>query len=320
MFEIKSVIFAPDRLNRMAKKRPFRKRVKYFLLYFLVKSLIFIASVLPRKAVLRFCGMLGGLAFHLVGAARTKTLRNLEKVYGASKTPEEIRKMAKRVFVMIGKNAGEIIRAVSINDIERFKKLVHVHNEDRLYEAISKGKGVIILTAHLGAFELVGTYMALMNFKPLIIGTAQKDKRLNQLLVENRNKMGTVVIERGKDTLKLMRNLNSGGMMLILIDQDTKVKSVFVDFMGKPAATPIGAALFALRTEAVVLPVGIHMDENLQQHITILPEVPLVKTGNEEEDILVNTRNYSAATEELISLDPTQWVWMHERWKTQPEK
>ena len=254
----------------------------------------------------------------MVRDARKKTLKHLLMVYGQEKSEGEIKMMSKRVFVMIGKNSADILRSVKMNDIVAFKKVVNVTGEDYLKKALQSKKGVIVLTAHVGAFELVGTYLALMDYRPQIIGKMQKDPRLNRLLMDNRRRRGAEAIERGKDTLKVVRNLKSGGVVAMLIDQDTKVKSVFVDFMGKPASTPIGAALFALRTGAKVVPVGIHLDDKLQQQLTVYPEVPIVITDNEEADLLTNTLILSKASEMLINRDPMQWVWMHERWKTQP--
>jgi len=284
----------------------------------LVKWLLFLSNLLPRKLLLNLCGAFGGMAFYVVRDARKKALKHLQMVYGQEKSEGEIKMMSKRVFVMIGKNSADILRSVKMNDIVAFKKVVNVTGEDYLEKALQSKKGVIVLTAHVGAFELVGTYLALMDYRPQIIGKMQKDPRLNRLLMDNRRRRGAEAIERGKDTLKVVRNLKSGGVVAMLIDQDTKVKSVFVDFMGKPASTPIGAALFALRTGAKVVPVGIHLDDKLQQQLTVYPEVPIVITDNEEADLLTNTLILSKASEMLINRDPMQWVWMHERWKTQP--
>jgi Kdo2-lipid IVA lauroyltransferase/acyltransferase len=115
-----------------------------------------------------------------------------------------------------------------------------------------------------------------------------------------------------------MKNLKSGGCMIILIDQDTKVKSRFVNFFGMPCATPIGAAVIAMKTGAAVIPLIIHMRDDLIQEINCYPEIAMTHTGNDEEDMIVNTQKMSDATEDEIRKHPAQWVWMHERWKTKP--
>ena len=104
--------------------------------------------------------------------------------------------------------------------------------------------------------------MALHGLKPNIIGTPLKDARLNELLFDYRNAYGAVAVERGKETFRLIKALKSAGSVAILIDQDTKVKSRFVNFFGMKAATPIGATVLALRTGAAVVPTYIFLDDN----------------------------------------------------------
>jgi KDO2-lipid IV(A) lauroyltransferase len=143
-----------------------------------------------------------------------------------------------------------------------------------------------------------------------------KDERLNALLWEYRNAFGAVAIERGKESVRLFKVLKSGGSIAILIDQDTRVKSRFVKFFDMPAATPIGATVLALRTGCAVVPTYIYLDDKLQQQMQILPEIPLVVTGDEEADLITNTQLFTDFTEKVVRQHPEQWVWMHERWKT----
>jgi KDO2-lipid IV(A) lauroyltransferase len=219
---------------------------------------------------------------------------------------------------MLGMNAGDLIRAYNITKYDDFKKIVVLKGEEHLLKAQAKGKGVIALVAHLGAFEFTATEFSFRGYKPIIIGTPVKDKKLNALLWKQREKLGAVAVERGKDTLKIMKNLKAGGTMMILIDQDTKVKSRFVNFFGKPCSTPIGATVIAMKTGAAVVPTIIHMRDDLVQEITCYPEIPMTITGNEEEDLILNTQKLSDATELEIRKHPAQWLWMHERWKTKP--
>ena len=159
--------------------------------------------------------------------------------------------------------------------------------------------------------------MALRGLNFMVIGTPLKDKRLNDLMWKHRNKNGTNYVERDKATFPMMKVLKAGGAVALLIDQDTtKVKNTFVDFFGMHASTPVGAALLAMRTGAAILPAFSHLGDDGLQHIEILPEVPLRLTGNEEEDIQYNTQVYTKFIEERIRKYPSQWVWMHERWKT----
>jgi len=300
------------------EKRPLRKRIKYTAFYFFVRFLIFASSLLPRTLWLAFCGWLGKIAYAVSPKPRERAIHHLGMAFGKEKSTQEILTLSKRVFVMLGKNGGDIIRSLNVrtlNDLNRFLITEGLENYEK---AFAKGKGVMFLTSHLGAFDLQITNMALRGLKPNIIGTALKDERLNELLLQYRNAYGAVAIERGKESMRLFKVLKSGGSIAILIDQDTKVKSRFVDFFGMKAATPIGATVLALRTDAAVVPTYIYLGEDGKQNMHILPEIPLVRTGDEETDLLVNTQNFTNFTEQIVREHPEQWVWMHERWKTRP--
>ena len=299
-------------------KRPFLKRVKYSLIYFFALSVIKIANLFPRIWVLRFTGFLGKLSYYLFKDARDIVLKNLTQVFGDQKTDEEIEALAKDVFEMMGKNGGDLLRALPIVSLDKFKKVVTIEGEEHLKKAYAKGKGVILITGHVGAFEFVGSFAGLSGYKPLGLGTALKDERLNQLLLHNRTSRGIEPVQRGKETFKLIKGLKSGRLMIMLIDQDTKVKSRFVNFLGRPAATPIGAALMAQRTGAAVVPVYISMQSDHSQLLKVYPEVPIHCTGDEEYDLIQNTQRISDTTEAAILENPAQWVWVHERWKTKP--
>ena len=118
----------------------------------------------------------------------------------------------------------------------------------------------------------------------------------------------------------MIKVLKSGGSVALLIDQDTKVKTVFVDFFGISAATPVGATMMAMKTGAAVVPTYIHLGEDGMQHMRIHPEIEMRMSGDEEADLIYNTQQLTHFLEEAIRKHPAQWVWMHERWKTRPEK
>src|SRR5690606_20986244 len=181
-----------------------------------------------------------------------------------------LRDLSRRNFSMLGKNAGEILRSARIRNLAQLEEFLVTHGLENFEEARAKGRGVIFLTCHLGAFDLQVTNMAMRGLDPNIIGTPLKDKRLNDLLWNYRNLHGAVAISRGKETFRMLKVLKSGGSVALLIDQDTKVKTVFVDFFGMQAATPVGATVLALKTGAAVVPTYIYMGEDELQHMHIL--------------------------------------------------
>ncbi len=306
----------------MAKRKKvikrFKRKVRYNFIYALLRAMMFISGLMSRAAWLKFCGALGRLSSVFTANSRKRVVEHLTMVYGKEKTPAEIKTLSKKVFKMLGMNAGDIIQSVNISNQEDYEKFRVIRGVEHAEAAHKKGKGVIFLTAHIGPFEYIATELAFRGYKPLIVGTKLKDQRLNDLLASNRNKFGAQLVERGKDTVKLVKNLKLGGTMIILIDQDTKVKSRFVNFLGHPCATPIGATIMALKTGAAVVPMFLHQREDFKIEINCYPELEMTVTGDDETDLIVNTQKLSDVTEQEVRKYPEQWVWMHERWKTKP--
>jgi KDO2-lipid IV(A) lauroyltransferase len=294
-----------------------RRSVRYALVYWFVRLLIAISGSIPRAWWLSFCGSLGVLAYRVATKTRVLTLRHLGMAY-PEKTGAEIKTLTKETFRMLGKNAGEILRASRVKTIEDLDRFLVTHGYQNYEIAHAKGKGVIFLTAHIGAFDLQVTNMALRGLNPNIIGTPLKDKRLNDLLWGFRNAHGAIAIERGRETFRMIKILKSGGSLALLIDQDTKVKSRFVNFFNMPASTPVGVTVLAMKTGAAVVPTYVHLGDDGLQHMHILPDVTMRLTGDDEADMVYNTQVLTNFIEEQIRKYPTQWVWMHERWKTKP--
>jgi Kdo2-lipid IVA lauroyltransferase/acyltransferase len=300
----------------MGRFKKVRKRIKYAFIYYLVKFLISIANRMPRMMWLGFCGSLGKIAYALAKKSKARTLEHLTMAFGTEKSPEEIKKISREVFIYLGKNAGDVLRATNVSSLSELQKFVVMKGFENYEVANAKGKGVVFVACHMGAFEFQITSMALRGLNFMVIGTPLKDKRLNDLMWKHRNRNGTNAVERDKATFPMLKVLKSGGSVALLIDQDTKVKSTFVDFFGRQASTPIGAALLAMKTGAAVLPAFSHLGEDGLQHVEILPEIPLRITGDEEDDIRFNTQVFTSIIETRIKRYPSQWVWMHERWKT----
>jgi Kdo2-lipid IVA lauroyltransferase/acyltransferase len=299
----------------MFRAKSFWRSVRYSLVYWLVRSMIWMSGVFPRKAWLRICGALGSVAWYFAGETRSLTLRHLRMAF-PEKSEHEVKRLAKHTFRMLGKNGGDIIRSSRVKDLRGLEEFLVTDGLENYESAHAKGKGVIFLTCHLGAFDLQITNMAMRGLDPNIIGTPLKDRRLNDLLWNYRNLHGAIPIARGKETFRMIKVLKSGGSVALLIDQDTKVKTVFVDFFGMPAATPVGATVLALKTGAAVVPTYIYLGSDELQHMHILPEIPMSVTDDEDRDILSNTQTLTNFIESVIREHPDQWVWMHERWKT----
>lgn len=303
----------------MASTKKVRRKIRYSLVFRVVQLLIFISNRLPRWVWLKLCGVLGRVVYYFLNETRRLTVQHLTMAFSKEKSLQEIKTLSKKVFEYLGKNAGEMLRAsASIKSMADLEKFLDVHGMEHYERAHEKRKGVIFLTCHMGAFDLQISVMALRGLNPNIIGTPLKDERLNKLLWNYRNKHGAIAIERGRETFRLIKILKTGGSVALLIDQDTRVKSRFVNFFDMPAATPVGATVLAMKTGAAIVPTFIYLGADGRQHMHILPEIPMMLLDNEEAALVYNTQILTSFIEQQIRNHPEQWVWMHERWKTKP--
>jgi KDO2-lipid IV(A) lauroyltransferase len=171
----------------------------------------------------------------------------------------------------------------------------------------------------MGCWEGTAMGLPMLGIPAYAIGKRLGNEKLNDLLFASRGKKGVPTLARGSSYKTILRVLTENNLIGILIDQDTDVRGVFVDFYGKPAYTPIGAAMLAMDSGAPVLPMFYLKNPDDTYEFIIEKEIPLVMTGNRRQDMKENTKRFHKVIEKYIKRYPTQWVWMHNRWKTTPE-
>ena len=303
----------------MSSFKKIRKDIKYSLLVAAIKVLLVVIRVLPRKVSMQMAAGLGTLAFWIIREERLKTISNLTVAYGKEKSTAEIAEMAREVWVNLGKSGVEFAIKMGQEDPEEFFKDLEVRGNEYLQEAIQNGKGGLALISHMGCWEGTAMGVPTLGIPAYAIGKRLGNEKLNKLLFESRGKKGVQTLARGSSYKTILRILRENNIIGILIDQDTDVRGVFVDFYGKPAHTPIGAAMLAMDSGAPVLPMFYLKKPDDTYEFIIEKEIPLVKTGNRKQDMEENTRRFHEVIEKYIKLYPTQWVWMHNRWKTTPE-
>jgi Kdo2-lipid IVA lauroyltransferase/acyltransferase len=296
---------------------PLKKRIKNSLIYYFVVMIAALLRSLPRRTAIALMRGFGGLGFHLARKEREKTIRHLTLAYGHEKSPDEIARLAKAVFRHFGLMAADAIRmplivAGGINN------LVENSGMERLQAALARGRGAIVLTGHFGNWELFGAWVAQNGFPVKVVGRSAYDPRLDKIVVDLRNTAGYTNIARGKATREIIRTLRDNEVLGMLVDQDTKVEGVFVDFFGRPAHTAIGPVTLAQKMGCALLPAFIHLQDDGTYKIEFDEEIELTSTGDAERDLIVNTQKISDSYERAIRRHPEQWVWMHERWKKQP--
>jgi len=238
---------------------------------------------------------------------------------GKEKSKEELTRIAYNVFINLGKNLFEFFWA-SKKDKSKLEKIASFEGIEYLQEALNKGKGVSVITPHLGNWELMAHFASIAGFPVNVIAKKLYDPRLDNLVLSLRNNYGIKTIFRDETSTgkKILKALKRGEILGMLIDQDTKVEGVYVRFFNQLCYTPSGAANLALRTGAQVLFCTISRNTNRKHSIRFYPPLRTVRTLDKQNDIVTNTQIYSHLIEASIRKYPDQWVWMHQRWKTKP--
>lgn len=298
--------------------RRIKRRIKNWLVYRFVTALIFFFNLLSRKNAVFWGKTLGRWAFSLLRDFRKTTLVNLRSAFGKLKDETEQREIALNVFENIGKNFVDLTRLGKL-DISTIERMIQVEGLKHFDSAYKKKKGVIAVTGHIGNFELLAAYFSLKGYKVSVIGRDLSNPGLNKLLVRNRESVGLENISSSEDVRKIIKALSSGRALGVLADQDsTRVKSVFVSFFGRAARTPIGPALLHLKLGSPLVPMVILRNGDDKYKIVVKPELEFEPTGDKNEDIRKLTQEYTEILEQIIRENPSQWVWMHRRWKSTP--
>ena len=293
-----------------------RKRLRHRIVYLSIRGFLQFINFIPRRTALSICDVLGRIAYHAARETRLRTISHLKLAYAVECPGLDAARMAVSVFRNLGRNAVDVLRMRKL-DSATMDRLISHQGLSYLEEAYGRGEGVLAVSGHIGNFELLGTFLAMRGFRVTVVATTLHDERLDALLQENRSLGGLTVVPRSHATSAVLRALRRGEVVGLLVDQDTRVPGVFVEFFNKPAFTPIGPVVIAGRTGAPIVPMGIHRLEDDTHLVTVRPPIDVEKRPSERSIVAV-TQRYTSELEVLIRRAPAQWVWMHERWKTKP--
>jgi len=201
------------------------------------------------------------------------------------------------------------------------ESVIEIEGHENFLEARRRGKGVLILTGHIGAWELSSFAHAVYGYPMHYMARPLDNARLDAFVNRYRGLSGNQPIYKNESARAVLKTLHSGGIVGILADQNTlPEEGTFVEFFGKTACTTTGIARLALHTGAPVVPGYAYWDEKADKYkLRFDPVVELTDTGNSERDIQENTERFAKITESIIRQFPAQWVWVHARWKTRPK-
>ncbi|MDX9786798.1 MAG: lysophospholipid acyltransferase family protein [Desulfobacterales bacterium] len=275
-----------------------------------------IFGFLPRKIGIGTGVAMGRLAYTIVKRSRNIALNNLRNAY-PEKKDAQIQRIAKAVFENLGKLLYEICWSNCLNNDE-LRRHVKIEGMAHIQTAYAKGKGVLVLTGHFGNWELMPVVGHLVGHPFSIVYRPLDFKPLERFTIRSRTRYGGSMIPKKRSFRKILNSLDRKEMVTLLMDQNVAAREgVFVPFFNMPACTNEGLALLALKTGAPVVPAFL-LREKKGFTGMILPEVPLIRTGDKIKDLEANTSAYNQVIESVVRRYPDQWFWVHRRWNTKP--
>jgi KDO2-lipid IV(A) lauroyltransferase len=261
----------------------------------------------------------GAAAFSLFARLRKVGLRNLELAF-PDKSLEARTQILRELFRNLGWLLAEFCRMPNYTP-DNSRSFLRYEGLEHYLAAKAKGKGVLIVTGHLGAWELSSYYHSLMGHPMSMVIRRLDNARVDRLVNHIRCLHGNRVLHKDDFARGLLGAMRQGETVGILMDTNmTPPQGVFVPFFGHQACTASGLARVALKTGAAVLPGFMLWEEREQKYILHFGEqVELIATGDDERDALENTARFTAVIEQYVRRYPSQWLWVHRRWKTRPE-
>ena len=292
-----------------------RHRLEYAPVWLLVHVL----GALPRSLARALGILLAHLVYVVHGRLRGVGLENL-KIAFPEMSGRERRRILRKLFTGLGRQLAEfcLFPTYTRENVAQ----VAIHDGMENYEAArARGKGVLFLTGHFGGWEIGSFAHSIVGYPMQIVVRDLDNPYVAKLVTDYRCLHGNRLVDKDEFARGLLAAMRAGDTVGILMDTNmTPPQGVFVDFFGKPACTASGLARVALKTSAAVVPGFTLWDPELRKYrVQLSPALELIRTGDDERDVIANTELFTKVIEQYARRYPEQWLWVHRRWKTRPE-
>jgi len=287
--------------------RPIRLHVEYAA----VRAVLVLAGALPIGPARAIGASLGTVAW-AAGVRRRVCIENITASLGVS--PAEAARIARRSYQNLGRSLMEFaaFRRWSGEDLMRQIDFDGVENFQKAQDA---GKGAVCVAGHFGNWEMLGAAVGRLGYPTNFLVGQQTNSRVDDVINDLRRTQGVGIITRASALRKVLQALRANQFLALLADQDARKGGVIVEFLGRPASTVRGPALFAVRSGCPIIPMFIHR-ENGRHRAIAEPPIWADPSLDEETAVLELTRRHAEALARQIRAHPDEYFWPHRRWKT----
>ena len=288
-----------------------RREIRHDIEYVAVRGALALAGSLPLGVARAVGASAGSLAFAL-GIRREVSIHNITSTLGVSRS--EATRIARRSYQNLGRSLMEFA-AFSRWTREEIMRETDIVGTEHLSRAREGGRGAVIVAGHFGNWELGGTVIPALGHPNHFVVGEQSNARVDELMNNVRRAQGSQLIPRSTALRKVMMALRANEFVALLADQDARKGGVIVDFLGRPASTVRGPALFAIRARCPIIPLSVHREG---KRFGVIFDPPLWPDPSLDEDhaVVDLTRRHVEALAKRIREHPEEYFWPHRRWKS----
>lgn len=288
------------------------------MLYWLLMLLSRIICYLPHSALLTLGRGAGILYYRFIKKQRQRAIGQM--MAGLAISEEEAKKLVKASFINMATNVFEIFYMPRLNE-NNFRDYIDIEHLERLTDALAEGHGVVVLTGHIGTWEWLSAAFTLSGLPVTAIAKPQPNEQYTRVLNDLRATIHVEIFSRGtSELLAAARALKQGKILGFLADQDAGPGGAFIDFLGRPASTPMGPAVFSRKFNAPVIPAFILRQEDGRHRVIVGEALRYEDHGDTDRDLYDFTVRMTRILERVVRENPTQWLWFQKRWNTPPEE
>ena len=285
--------------------------------YALLRAFAGLLGLLSWRAATNLAGSVGTLFYSPLGIRRRVSVKQIAAAFPEFSS-REVQRVARESYRHLGRVAAE---TALLSRLDSHDVLAHVEGTDGfelLARRVEEARGAIVLTGHLGNWELGGAAVAAHGMPIDVVARLMGNPLFDAYLTRTRARLGMTVVRDRDAVRQTARSLRAGRVIAFLIDQSgLHIASSFVNFFGRPAKTPRGPAVFALRLDApVFFATSIRIPDG-RYHIHVR-EIVTERTGDTDRDVDAILNEYSRLLEHYVRQAPEQYLWQHRRWKRQP--
>jgi KDO2-lipid IV(A) lauroyltransferase len=296
-----------------------RNRALDLLLYAALRLVAAALLCFPVNWNLRTARLIGDVLYFTSRKHRDRMRRSLRHSFPGLSDAEVVR-LSRRSLQALPMLGVDVIFTPRLIRIDTWRRYLHIDNLDQIVGLLVRHKGLIMLTGHYGNWEILGYLMATLGFETVSIARPLDNPYVNEWVLGVRERMGQRVVDKKGATAEVVPVLRAGGTVAFIADQDAGKKGLFVEFFNRPASTYKSIGLLAMQFEVpVVIGASRRRGDRFEFDVVIQDVIYPDDWKGQDDPLRYITERYSKGVEDFVKADPSQYLWVHRRWKSRPK-